>query len=123
MKQYYSNMTFMRQVRGETCRKYLLPNTAEVLKFANNLQFKNIFRMNKVISVITSLSLSPRLIHFLGEVKRSISSVRSYVWEYGLQVRLTCWELLPRVLGHSDCHLMDLINCPLNLYTSYFFRP
>ena len=98
MKQYYSNLTLMIQVRSETCHKYLLPNTDEVLKFANNLQFKNIFRTTKVISVITSLSLCPRLIHFLGEVKRSISSVRSYVWEYGLHVRLTCWEPLPRVL-------------------------
>lgn len=75
--------------------------------------------MNKVISVI-SLSLSPRLIHFLGEVSAVYLVSRSYVWEYGLQVGLTCWELLPRVLGHRDCHLMDLINCPLNLYTSYF---
>lgn len=68
MKQYYSKYDIHEsRSRSETCRKYLLPNTAEVLR-CNNLQFKNIFRMNKVISVITSLSLSPRLIHFLGEV-------------------------------------------------------
>lgn len=119
MKQYYSNMTFMSQVRVRHVRKYLLPNTAEVLKFANNLQFKNIFRMNKVISVITSLSLSQADTLFRRS-ERSISSVQKLCLGIWFTSEAHMLGTTAQGLGSQWLSFDGSINCPLNLYTSYF---